>query len=74
MMAAMKLDGNALKFSGMATTRIAGIDVTPRVDCRGRCRATASGWKVTTNMLEAVRRRERAPCCRVMIIRIGHSQ
>ena len=51
MMGGYELDGNALKFSAMATTRIACIDVTPEEPLLRALQATAS-WKVTTNTLE----------------------
>ena len=51
MMGGYELDGNALKFSGMATTRMACIDVTPEERLLPALQATAS-WKVVANTLE----------------------
>ena len=51
MMGGYDLDGNALKFSEMATTRMACIDVTPEERLLRALQATTR-WKVTINTLE----------------------
>ncbi len=51
MMSGYELDGEALKFSGMATTRMACIDVTPEEPLLRALGATTR-WKVTGNTLE----------------------
>ena len=51
MMGGYELDGEALKFSEMATTRMACIDVTPEEPLLRALGATTR-WKVTGNTLE----------------------
>ena len=51
MMGGYELDGDALKFSAMATTRMACVDVTPEERLLRALQATTS-WKVMANTLE----------------------
>ena len=51
MMSGYELDGEALKFTGMATTRMACIDVTPEEQLLRALGATTR-WKVSGNTLE----------------------
>ena len=51
MMSGYELDGEALKFSAMATTRMACIDVTPE-ELLLRALGATTRWKVTGNTLE----------------------
>ena len=51
MIGGYELDGEAVKFTGMATTRMACIDVTPEEPLLRALAATAR-WKVTGNTLE----------------------
>jgi len=51
MIGGYELDGEAVKFTGMATTRMACIDVTPEEPLL-RALAATTRWRVTGNTLE----------------------
>jgi heat shock protein HslJ len=51
MIGGYELDGETVKFTGMATTRMACIDVTPEESLL-RALAATTRWKVTGNTLE----------------------